>query len=673
MTTEPGIAQESLESLQRGLPNGLVLLRELNDGVEERRTFEISDRRLSQEYPVRKILWLIEISRANDRERADLLSRIQKLCQLGGNSQNNFMAPQEAFLTKDTGDLCLIISEYASVLSQTLPATEIDPKLAKKLLLQILEGLSDLHRVELAHGGVRPENISLSTTQITDHCSARLLGLNVIDRLETNPEVQRIDDRTYHPPEWSTSDRHPTQSADVYSIGVLTCRLLFGPEAVQSPVNLENSRKELQKHRTWKWVAAALAPIPESRPATALQLQELHRRFRRRRMIAWRVASFAGILLLFGWGISSYSNAARPATTLNPVPEATGGNGTPVTHLPDPEIEELRQREKDAKEILQRSDQNDPRQHLNALRTLFAISDSQDQNQAREDWWQRDIIHNDAAKENDFKKKLSDLSADDPRRTLLSEWNRIWEAEVSDKYDWIRLDLLAVPKGDEIERDRKNDRNILEKFAAAPWEEKSRADWERVRGDYELAAKVWRQAAADEKMSWDDFEKALFNASETHVSHPRIKELLNDWKLIFKNRKSWTLKILEGKTPKASDSHREIAIYQHSPWAVAEGWMASGSITETWKVPTTRPEIPAEKITFTWQHGYPIRLMMWGGRSLWSGGARPELFDQTISGPVPLWRLRDPRSLTDPASGASLTVSIQDCPGPPFLAKRSPE
>ncbi|MCA9098509.1 MAG: hypothetical protein KDA36_08990, partial [Planctomycetaceae bacterium] len=494
MTPEPSIAQATLESLQRVLPNGIVLLRELNDGVEERRTFEISDRRLSQEYPVRKILWLIEISRAHDRERADLLSRIQNLCQLGGSSQNNFLAPQEAFLTKDSGDLCLIIPEYASLLSQVLPATEIDSRLVNRFLLQILQGLADLHRVELSHGGVRPENISLSTPQISDLCSAQLLGLNVIDRLETNPEVQSIDDPTYRPPEGNPSDRHPTQSADIYAFGVLACRLLFGPEAVNSPAHLENSRKELRKHRKLKWVAAALAPHPKSRPASALQLQELHRRFQRSRKISWGMASLAGILLLLGWGIWSFAISPHSVSTVDVAPEKREGNGAQEKRLPDPEIEGLRQREEQAKVILQKSDQKDPYRDLSELRKLFAVADSQDLNYAREIWQQRAVMQQDAVKESDFKNKLGELSANDPKRKLLSEWDAIWRAEVSDKYDWIRLDLLNRKTADAIGRDRDKDSAILAAFAKELWNDEKKTEWRDIRDDYQAAAVIWRNA-----------------------------------------------------------------------------------------------------------------------------------------------------------------------------------
>lgn len=119
-----------------------------------------------------------------------------------------------------------------SHLKNTVRASASTPSLLKKIIEDILNGLSYIHRYQVIHGDLKPENILLTyqdrqgkketprpTARIGDFGSARLINM-------PNPSRREIGSPTYAAPE--RFEGKSSQASDLYSVGVILYELLLG-------------------------------------------------------------------------------------------------------------------------------------------------------------------------------------------------------------------------------------------------------------------------------------------------------------------------------------------------------------------------------------------------------------------------------------------------------------
>ncbi|MGD9841913.1 MAG: protein kinase [Steroidobacteraceae bacterium] len=101
-------------------------------------------------------------------------------------------------------------------------------QVVRDIIEQIIKGLRALHRKEMIHGDIRPENIMMArdgTVKIIDFGSVRVAGLvELTGESESNTVLGTVQ---YTAPEWLAGET-PTWQADMYSAAVIAYELLTG-------------------------------------------------------------------------------------------------------------------------------------------------------------------------------------------------------------------------------------------------------------------------------------------------------------------------------------------------------------------------------------------------------------------------------------------------------------
>lgn len=123
------------------------------------------------------------------------------------------------------GGPALVLEHLAgSTLAQHLKAHgRLSPREAIDLFAQLLAGIEELHRAQVVHGHVKPENILVGTDGV-----AKLFDLRLATFLDQNNGPQaRLGDLLYAAPEQINGHR-PDPRADLYSLGVCLHEALTG-------------------------------------------------------------------------------------------------------------------------------------------------------------------------------------------------------------------------------------------------------------------------------------------------------------------------------------------------------------------------------------------------------------------------------------------------------------
>lgn len=137
---------------------------------------------------------------------------------------------------------------------------------ALSLLKQAASGLMSLHRRGMVHRAVKPSNLLLTTRE---NGQIKLADFSMVKLPERNPPLPDhwLGDTDYCAPEQRESATTVDARADVYSLGVLTYRLLTGalPDLSAGAVDLPGKYAEILV----KLVRDATDPDPAKRPAHA--------------------------------------------------------------------------------------------------------------------------------------------------------------------------------------------------------------------------------------------------------------------------------------------------------------------------------------------------------------------------------------------------------------------
>ncbi|CDL00026.1 putative Probable serine/threonine-protein kinase pknL [Magnetospirillum gryphiswaldense MSR-1 v2] len=137
---------------------------------------------------------------------------------------------------------------------------------ALSLLKQTSSGLMSLHRRGMVHRAVKPGNLLLTARE---NGQIKLADFSMVKLPERNPPLPDhwMGDTDYCAPEQRESATTVDARADVYSLGVLACRLLTGtlPDLSAGAVELPGKFSELLV----KLVRDATDPDPAKRPAHA--------------------------------------------------------------------------------------------------------------------------------------------------------------------------------------------------------------------------------------------------------------------------------------------------------------------------------------------------------------------------------------------------------------------
>jgi hypothetical protein len=133
------------------------------------------------------------------------------------------------------------------------------------------------------------------------------------------------------------------------------------------------------------------------------------------------------------------------------------------------------------------------------------------------------------------------------------------------------------------------------------------------------AAELWRDEANNPN---GDLLKRI-----AAVQAPEVNKILNIWYTTASQRKSLDIRIISTTSKTNWGTYRHLWINEID----LNGFTLSN--------PNKHIFDPVEKRTVPWKLGEPIHIVWEAGRHTSRGGARPNLIDRTIDGPVAAWRL----------------------------------
>ena len=116
----------------------------------------------------------------------------------------------------------------------------------RQIIAQVAKGLQAMHRLEILHQDIRPENIMLDrfgTVKIIDFGACRVAGIREMQRETQDAALGTL---AYMAPEYFLLEPVSTRS-DQYSLAVLTYYLLTGDLPYQTNIAKCKSRKDLRK------------------------------------------------------------------------------------------------------------------------------------------------------------------------------------------------------------------------------------------------------------------------------------------------------------------------------------------------------------------------------------------------------------------------------------------
>jgi hypothetical protein len=162
---------------------------------------------------------------------------------------------------------CLVMElAEGETLLQALETGPLEPERARRVVVQLAEGLAAIHEKGIIHRDLKPENVVLTPGPRGEQ--ARLLDFGIARLVEPDPDARGLSQvgvvlgtPEYLSPEQAMGAPLDARS-DLYSLGVLSYRMLTGQLPFQGP----NARDFLVQH-----VSAAPQPLLQLAPHVASQ------------------------------------------------------------------------------------------------------------------------------------------------------------------------------------------------------------------------------------------------------------------------------------------------------------------------------------------------------------------------------------------------------------------
>ncbi len=177
-----------------------------------------------------------------------------------------------------------LYTTFEYIQGQTLAQWQVDNprpsvRQVREIISQLAKGLYALHRNEILHQDIRPQNILIEdsgTVKIIDFGSAKLAGVS--DRLGPPSADPILGDLLYTAPEYFIGEA-ATERADIFAVGVLTYHLLSGrfpygtavararSVAAQRKLSYQSVLDESREIPAWldEALRKAVHPLPERR------------------------------------------------------------------------------------------------------------------------------------------------------------------------------------------------------------------------------------------------------------------------------------------------------------------------------------------------------------------------------------------------------------------------
>lgn len=678
-----------------GLPDGLVCGRRLTGGSGTfGDVFEADDRRFNAQHPVKRVVRVLAAKQLDHlgANRAAFAERLSMLLELEAPHVGSLLEAGKfgdgLYLVGNRHEksLAVFLEEKGGTLST-------DEAIA--IIEQIARALAEFHAQEVVHGDVRPENIFIKcggtdgeqgfTAWLEDAATGRLPYFTGNALFPPGGHRYRRD-----------APEPGGKAADLYALGVTACELVLGRDKVDGQ-SANDLRKRLaaKLRQTSAWgglwlsgtnrrylkLVSLLFHREALRPNDARQVARDYDDWKRRRKRLKRIArAFLFVtLVLLGCGALAlsfaYQRRGEELQTINAQLSQQGRAATDLNDMieaKDKEIQTLRSGNQQTVELERQlaaerkktDDASIERAHLRA------------DVQGRE----REI--------QELQAELDMLRRPGPRTVAEREWQKLFTDKT--KYDASQAARLLTSQGktnravaDATKRHIGNIQDLL--VYTTPWlaadeelkklhEAAFRHDW-RSFDEVDAAADRLRalRAAADK---WDRNLKdagglAGFKQKIEFETDARIAPILKGWYAAFL-KTHWTIELLRGHAERGSKNAQQVnhvvTIKNSGSGQKAETpvhqWVArppdaSSTIEAEYDYRRNKTEL----LRIDWQPGEPIELLLYGDWTTWKVGARWNLIDEEITGPLAMYDLHRQGKIG--ADGSTIEFRVLDCPGPP--------
>lgn len=690
-----GEAAEHPRDELAGLPDGLVCGRRLTGGSGTfGDVFEAEDRRFNAQHPVKRLVRVLAARhldhlRAN---RAAFEEHLSKLLILDGAHVGSLLEAgkfgDRLYLVGNRHEKSLAV--FLDEMGGTLSTDE-----AVAIVEQIARALAELHAHEIVHGDVRPENMFVKRGDVDGE-----RGFTAWLEDAATGRLPYFTDNALFPPgghRYRCDDPEPGgKAADLHALGVTACELVLGRDKVngQSASALrERLTAKLRPASAWSgmWLSGTnrrylklvslLFHREAYRPNDARQVARAYDDWKRRRQRLKRIARvflFVALLLL-GCGALALGFAyQRRGAELQTVKAQLSEQGratadfNDMIEAKDKEIQSLRSGNEQTVE----------------LERQLAAERKKTDDASTESAHLRADVQSRVRKIQELQAELDLLRRPTPRTVAEREWQKLFTDKT--KYDASQAGRLLASQNktdravaDATKHHIGNIQDLL--VYSKPWlaadeelkklyEAALRHDWRNF-DEVDAAADRLRalRAAADK---WDRNLKdagglAGFKQKIEFETDVRIAPILKGWYSAFL-KTHWTIELLRGHAERGSKNAQQV---NHVVTIKNSG---SGQKAETpvheWaaRPPDASSTIEAEydyrrnktePLRIDWQPGEPIELLLYGDWTTWKVGARWNLIDEQITGPLAMYDLHRQGKIN--ADGSTIEFRVLDCPGPP--------
>jgi len=660
-----------------GFPDGFEIVQQLHGAGVFGEMFEVRDRRTSESDPVTRTVRFF--SETDPQWRDKLLEHAQRLLPL---ELPYVSLPLEAGQTA-AGGVFVVGQHLGPVVStsvsrhQGLAAEDWD-----RVAENLLEGLANLHKYEIPHGDVRPQN-----AYFEPDCAARpsvWLADAVIGPLPwwSSGAMRDAESRYYRPPEWE--DRYspqPTKKADLYALGLTLIECILGTAANPlhdtQPVDLADAGRRLKQKGAsaplQRVIHRMLAPEAE-RPGDAGEVLALYRKapVSTTALRSWQGASAAVALMLVA--VVGYSMFGDPKSVLNDrithLEKEVAGVNTDLKGLKS----KLKEKNSEYNKLLTTLElpENtltdmlvEAKEDIKKLKYDLRVARGEVPDSVRlvRKQWTSEIALVVAIKESaqltmdDLDGVSASILDNDDYKEHFSAWDQAYdEWKAQDLDQWVRH---ARNDQGEIAEGREEIQKLLARLATSAEE-----PWSAEKRD---AVTKYLKTLNRAREAWDDFaesDQSLTKASDYFdgeaVGVPEVKGICLGWRNEFKKRKNWRLRLKKGYVKAAKDTDRYVTIttdvggYEDSESNI-KGW-------HEWDKPTTHEYNRGDVWQFNWKAGTSIIVQL-THKQAWSG-INFDFIDQKKFGPVAVYRLHKQGRVG--VAKSYLTLEVVDCPGPPL-------
>jgi eukaryotic-like serine/threonine-protein kinase len=148
------------------------------------------------------------------------------------------------------------------------------------ILLQLCNALAYAHRNGIIHRDVKPQNVLVDYEGIVRLVDFGIAGYFTANNSEKNSDERVMGTEEYMPPEQHSGVSFTSQASDIYSLGMLMHKLLFGVLPSESPGGIQNLKPYVNttEHAYLKAVApiiqASISPNTFDRPASISDIRQ---------------------------------------------------------------------------------------------------------------------------------------------------------------------------------------------------------------------------------------------------------------------------------------------------------------------------------------------------------------------------------------------------------------